>query len=457
METVLDQHLMIGYSSTETAGGMIVADEHVLRPPVVDYQLARRSELGYFNTDKPHPRGSWLSSRSRFMAGYYKRPELTGRDVRRRRLLQNRRHHGRGRARTTWCTSTGATMSSSSRRASSSPSRGSRRSTPPARWSGRSTSTAAASGRFCWRWSCPRTPHPTRCARSPSRWSRSRAITSSTLRDPARLPARERAVQPGQRPSVGHRKVPAAQAEGRYGPALESSTPRWPTSRSASCVRCAPAAADQPVLATVVRAVQATLGCIGSATSTRKPIRRPRWRFAVRADAFRGCSRISSGRGAGRRDGGPDRRPAGGGQIHRATIVTRTCAHADLCHRVHGADSVEVHADDLTLDKFLARRPAHGTASLPRPSGEVRTVLLTGATGYPRPLRGLEWLERLADSGGTLICLARGADAVTARAASKPRCSVDARLLAALPGAGRCVISRCWTATSVSPSSDLDA
>ena len=77
MESVLDQHLMIGYSSTEIAGGMIVADEHVLRPPVIDYKLLDVPELGYFNTDKPYPRGELAVKSARFMAGYYKRPDLT--------------------------------------------------------------------------------------------------------------------------------------------------------------------------------------------------------------------------------------------------------------------------------------------------------------------------------------------------------------------------------------------
>ncbi len=96
----LDQHLLIGYSSTEIAGGMIVADEHVLRPPVVDYKLLDVPELGYFNTDKPYPRGELAVKSSRFMAGYYNSgPILTAHHVRRGRLLQDRRHHGRGRPR----------------------------------------------------------------------------------------------------------------------------------------------------------------------------------------------------------------------------------------------------------------------------------------------------------------------------------------------------------------------
>ena len=35
-------------------------------------------ELGYFHTDRPHPRGELLVKTQNMFAGYYKRPEVTG-------------------------------------------------------------------------------------------------------------------------------------------------------------------------------------------------------------------------------------------------------------------------------------------------------------------------------------------------------------------------------------------
>ena len=40
----------------------------------------------------------------------------------------------------------------------------------------------------------------------------------------------------------------------------------------------------------------------------------------------------------------------------------------------------------------------------------MRTVLLTGATGFLGRFLALEWLERLAPVGGKLICLVRAKD-----------------------------------------------
>ena len=82
---------------------------------------------------------------------------------------------------------------------------------------------------------------------------------------------------------------------------------------------------------------------------------------------------------------------------------------------VHGPDGTEVHAKDLTLDKFLDERTIADARTLPRPAGPPRTVLLTGASGYLGRFLCLEWLTRLAGVDGKLICVVRGKDAATAR------------------------------------------
>jgi fatty acid CoA ligase FadD9 len=74
---------------------------------------------------------------------------------------------------------------------------------------------------------------------------------------------------------------------------------------------------------------------------------------------------------------------------------------------VHGRDAAEVHARDLTLDKFIDAKTLAAAASLPGPSSEVGTVLLTGATGFLGRYLALEWLERMAMAGGKVICLVR--------------------------------------------------
>ena len=76
MEDMLDLHMAIGYSSTEIAGGTVMVDWKIQRPPVIAYKLRDVPELGYFSTDKPHPRGELLVRSERFMGGYYKRPDL---------------------------------------------------------------------------------------------------------------------------------------------------------------------------------------------------------------------------------------------------------------------------------------------------------------------------------------------------------------------------------------------
>ncbi|MEV7900169.1 thioester reductase domain-containing protein [Streptomyces anulatus] len=82
---------------------------------------------------------------------------------------------------------------------------------------------------------------------------------------------------------------------------------------------------------------------------------------------------------------------------------------------VHGEGVTEVHAQDLTLDKFLDADLLADAPALPHTEREPRTVLLTGANGYLGRFLALEWLRTLAPAGGRLIALVRGQDAAAAR------------------------------------------
>ncbi|MFA5608429.1 MAG: thioester reductase domain-containing protein, partial [Leucobacter sp.] len=86
------------------------------------------------------------------------------------------------------------------------------------------------------------------------------------------------------------------------------------------------------------------------------------------------------------------------------------------CASVHGRGATEVHAKDLTLDKFIDSAILNAATELPRTTSAVRTVLLTGATGFLGRYLVLDWLERMEKVGGKLICLVRAESDNAARA-----------------------------------------
>jgi fatty acid CoA ligase FadD9 len=75
LDSTLGVHIPDGYGLTEV--GMVARDEMVARPLVLDYKLVDVPELGYFGTDKPHPRGEVLVKTEMTIPGYFKRPEMT--------------------------------------------------------------------------------------------------------------------------------------------------------------------------------------------------------------------------------------------------------------------------------------------------------------------------------------------------------------------------------------------
>src|SRR4029077_8550280 len=83
---------------------------------------------------------------------------------------------------------------------------------------------------------------------------------------------------------------------------------------------------------------------------------------------------------------------------------------------VHGqGTATEIHARDLTLDKFIDAGTLAAATSLPRTAGDPHTVLMTGSNGWLGRFLALEWLQRLSATGGERIAVVRGHDAATAR------------------------------------------
>ncbi|WP_264992065.1 amino acid adenylation domain-containing protein, partial [Mycobacterium montefiorense] len=74
---------------------------------------------------------------------------------------------------------------------------------------------------------------------------------------------------------------------------------------------------------------------------------------------------------------------------------------------VHGRDTEGLRASDLMLDKFIDDTTLNDAPTLPGPSAEARTVLLTGSTGFLGRYLALEWLKQLKRVDGKLICLVR--------------------------------------------------
>ncbi|WP_419678089.1 amino acid adenylation domain-containing protein [Mycobacterium avium] len=101
-----------------------------------------------------------------------------------------------------------------------------------------------------------------------------------------------------------------------------------------------------------------------------------------------------------------------------ASLSQRMDRHADDPRfvSVHGSGATEVHAADLTLDKFIDATTLGAAPSLPGPNAQVCTVLLTGATGFLGRYLVLQWLERLELADGKLICLVRAQSDQEARA-----------------------------------------
>jgi glycopeptidolipid biosynthesis protein len=128
--------------------------------------------------------------------------------------------------------------------------------------------------------------------------------------------------------------------------------------------------------------------------------------------------------------------------VFEAPTVSRLSTHVDGARNststsdstgpsfvsVHGDDADRVYARDLTLDKFIDAATLRIAPTLASPAGTVRTVLLTGATGFLGRYVLLEWLQRVRRVGGTVTCLVRGSSDEDARRRLEATFATDAVL-----------------------------
>ncbi len=425
MEEVLDQHLLIGYSSTEIAGGMIVADEQVLRPPVIDYKLLDVPELGYFNTDKPYPRGELAVKSSRFMAGYYNRPDLTA------TMFDEDGYY-----------KTGDVM------AEVGPDR--------LRYVDRRNNVIKlAQGEFVAvsRLEALYATSPVirqiyvygNSERSfllavvvPTEDVVDAAVIHESLRQIARdnhlngyeiprdflIEKEPFSLANGLLSGVGKFLRPKLKA--RYGDSLEQLYASMASDQLSQLRALRLGGAEQPVLATVTKAVQATLGVAASDIS-------PEARFIdLGGDSLAALTFSTL------------LTDIYGVDVPVGVIIDPTgdlLAIANNIERHRSSDALrptyawvhtgspKVDAADLSLDKFIEDDVLKTAMTLPRPTTEIRTVLLTGVTGFLGRFLGMKWLQGLADSGGTLVCLTRGADATQARQRIEATLGSDSELL----------------------------
>ncbi|MBF6339092.1 carboxylic acid reductase [Nocardia abscessus] len=418
VESVLDLELHDGYGSTE-AGGVVVIDERVQRPPVLDYKLADVPELGYFRTDKPHPRGELLLKSATLISGYYKRPEITAEifdadgfyktgDIvaelapdrlvyvdRRNNVLKLSQGEFVAVSRLEAVYATSPLIQQIFVYGSS----------ERAYLLAVIVPTDEVLG-----WSDPE-KMKTALSESLRQLARDAELQSYEIPRDFLIESEPFTAANGLLSGIG--KLLRPRLKERYEPRLQQLYADLAAGQANELLDLRRTAADLPVPETVSRAVKAVLGCADSdlrsdahftdlggdslAALSLSNLLHEIFEIEVPVsvvispanDLREIADYIATERDSGGRGG--------------ATYTT-----------VHG-DGPQVRAADLTLDKFLDARTLAEASSLPRASVTARTVLLTGANGYLGRFLCLEWLRRMHDSGGTLVCLVRGSDADAAR------------------------------------------
>lgn len=419
VESFLDLHLVDGYGATET--GSIAVDGRVRRPPVTDYELVDVPELGYFHTDRPYPRGELVIRSETLSPGYYKRPDVTaevfdadgayhtgdifaeaGPD---QLVYLDRRSFVLKLAQGEFVTvsKVEAVFTES----------------PLVRQIyvyGNSTRSYLLAVVVPTADAMERTGGDSAVLKPLISESLQQIAKSAGLQSyeiPRDFLLESQPFTPENGLLTGIRKLARPMLKERYGSRLEQLYLELAEAEADELRAVRSGAGARPTVETVVRAAGALLG---AATGD------------VRPDAhftdLGGDSLSALTFGQLLREIFAVEVPVGF-LIGPATDLRAVARYIDEQRAgaqrpgfaaVHGAEATEAHAAELTLDKFLDAHTLARAPHLPGPSAAVRTVLLTGATGFLGRYLALEWLERMARAGGTLICLVRATDDTAARA-----------------------------------------
>ncbi|MEV7748975.1 carboxylic acid reductase [Streptomyces griseofuscus] len=418
VESCLQIRLLDGYGSTEA--GIVLLDGRVLRPPVTDHKLADVPELGYFGTDSPYPRGELLIRSERLVPGYFRRPDATAEvfdehgfyrtgDIMARVGPDELRYVDR-RANVLKL-SQGEFVAVSRLEALFGGS-------PAVRQIflyGNSARAYLLAVVVPTRDALDRADGDTRRLRTALRESLRSLAAEAGLNSyevPRDLLVETEPFSQENGLLSGVRKPLRPALTKRYGERLEALYAELSDREATELEALRRVGADEPVLDTVLRAVRAHLGQEDAAVE-------PGTRFLeLGGDSLTALSFSRTLKEIFQVDVPVDvvispvntlRQVAD--HIERALAPDHRRPTAD---RVHGPDATRLDAADLRLDAFLDARSAARRPAGPPP--EARTVLLTGANGYLGRFLCLEWLERLAERDGTLVCLVRGSSADEARA-----------------------------------------
>ncbi|SON63530.1 Carboxylic acid reductase [Mycobacterium simulans] len=418
VESLLDMHLVEGYGSTEA--GMILIDDHIRRSSVIDYKLVDVPDLGYFLTDQPYPRGELLVKTQSLFPGYYKRPEVTAEvfdadgfyrtgDVMaqigpERFVYLDRRNN-------VLKLSQGEFVTVSKLEAVFGDS-------PLVRQifvygnSARAYLLAVIV--------------PTEEALARHSVAELKPLLGESLQGVAKAAG----LQSYEIPRdfiiettpwtlengllTGIRKLARPQAKKHYGERLEQLYVELANSQANELRTLRQIGADAPVLQTLCRAAAALLGTAAADLQ-------PDAHFTdLGGDSLSALSFANLLHEIFDIDVpvGVIVSPASDLKSLALYIETerKPGAKRPSFASVHGRDATEVHASDLTLDKFIDAATLAAAPNLPAPSDRVRTVLLTGATGFLGRYLALEWLERMDLVDGKVICLVRAKSNEEARA-----------------------------------------